>query len=179
MNERREASCPGTSTCTDTDASWVAASNPAFTCSYYASQGWCKVMERVNTKTGGWHSTGGSGPNWNPVWNWAIGSGGLDARDACCVCGGTGVKSSTLGACERGCAYFNGDKKPNVNFNGIAYYNPLFDKQSPLDACKSSCVRAVSPQMNRPQCNPAVWCPYACRKRGLRVCGWRGHYVRF
>ena len=57
--------------------------------------------------------------------------------------------SSTV-ACETGCAQFYG-------------------KYPSLTSCKARCVRR---QINRHQCDPAVWC-CVCRKRGVWG-GWRG-----
>ena len=47
-----------------------------FKCSDYAANRWCE--------------NGGIGSAWNPSWNWLTGSNGLDARSACCICGGGG-----------------------------------------------------------------------------------------
>ena len=41
-----------------------------------------------------WCENGGIGSKWDSSWDWKVGTNGLDARSACCVCGGHGVKGN-------------------------------------------------------------------------------------
>ena len=45
-----------------------------YTCADYAKNKWCE--------------NGGKGSAWQENWLWITGSNGLDARSACCICGG-------------------------------------------------------------------------------------------
>lgn len=46
------------------------------------------VYECIDYKRKWWCKNGGVGSHWNDDWNWIRGNNGMDARQACCVCGG-------------------------------------------------------------------------------------------
>ena len=49
-----------------------------YTCCHYRTKKWCE--------------DGGVGSRWNPTWTWAADADNKTAREACCICGGEGIK---------------------------------------------------------------------------------------
>jgi len=64
----------GSTTCTDASG-WSLSRNSQINCQTFAEKEWC--------------AGGEVGPQWQVGWSWQTGTGGLTARDACCVCGRT------------------------------------------------------------------------------------------
>ena len=56
---------------------------------WVASDGYAEVFCK-DYETNNWCSNGTIGDAWDPSWTWMIGNNGLDARQACCICGGRG-----------------------------------------------------------------------------------------
>ena len=61
----------------DEDTNWVATDGYAdIFCKDYETNNWCR--------------NGTIGDAWDQSWTWMIGTNGLDALQACCICGGRG-----------------------------------------------------------------------------------------
>ena len=68
--------------CTE-NTSWRETKFGKYTCCHYRTKKWCEVDA---------NGVGGVGSKWNSDWTWAEDDDGKTALDACCVCGGDGIK---------------------------------------------------------------------------------------
>ena len=75
----------------------------------------CATMAELQLCAGG-----GPGPEWEEGWEWDWGTGGFDAREACCVCGFAGLGRLAAAAADGGDGRSGGDSEWRGGGGGVA-----------------------------------------------------------